>query len=66
MKTINEYSAVINGTDMIRVKAVSKKEAIRVVSSHCQACETFVMDGETYRVNGRLSSTPATKIRRAA
>lgn len=66
MKTINEYSAVINGTDMIRVKAISKKNAIRVIASYCQPCETFVIDGETYRVNGRLSSTPATKVRRAA
>jgi len=64
--TVNEYSAVINSSDIIRVKAINEKEAVRQIARHCAAGETFTVNGKnTYRVNGKLSNVPATKVKGA-
>ena len=61
---VKTYSAVIENRDMIRVSTVSVRDAVRQIASHCEVGEVFSLNGSTYRVNGRLAKSPASKVRK--
>ena len=61
---IREYSAVIEGTDMIRVAAASLQDAVRQIASRCEPEETFEIGRSIYKVNGFLAKNPATRLRK--
>jgi hypothetical protein len=59
---LKKYSAVINDKDLISVTASNLVDALNQIARHCEAGETFKLDGVRYEVQGKLSKTRVKRI----